>query len=242
MREAVLVALTALVVAAASPISAQSIKTDDNIETDGQLVSKVALGTAPLVVASKTKVVGLNADLLDGTNGGSFALAIELLAAIESLDNPDPPCFDSSARFVNCGNGTWTDTVTGLIWLEDADCFAAMDYAAANAAAAALADGQCNLTDGSRPGDWRLPSREDWEVMVHPSCPDSTPHLVGNGTAGGCYDANPWASDVQANWHFSSTTLHGSTTTAFIARLNDGTVTQIGKTTINTVWPVRGGQ
>jgi hypothetical protein len=33
----------------------------------------------------------------------------------------DPPCFDNLNRYVDCGNGTVTgtvtDTVTGLIWL-----------------------------------------------------------------------------------------------------------------------------
>ena len=34
----------------------------------------------------------------------------------------DGPCFDNTNRYVDCGNGTVTDTVTGLIWLQDADC------------------------------------------------------------------------------------------------------------------------
>jgi hypothetical protein len=35
-------------------------------------------------------------------------------------------------------------------------------WAAANQSAAALGDGQCGLTDHSSPGDWRLPSRDEW--------------------------------------------------------------------------------
>ena len=34
------------------------------------------------------------------------------------------PCFDNFNRYVDCGNGTVTDTVTGLIWLQDAACTA----------------------------------------------------------------------------------------------------------------------
>jgi len=30
----------------------------------------------------------------------------------------DGPCFDNVNRYVDCGNGTLTDTVTGLIWLK----------------------------------------------------------------------------------------------------------------------------
>ena len=77
-----------------------------------------------------------------------------------------PPCFDNANRYVNCGNGTVTDTVTGLIWLQNANCFGVQNYATANQAAAGLADGQCGLTDGSSAGDWRLPTKAEWEATV----------------------------------------------------------------------------
>jgi hypothetical protein len=34
------------------------------------------------------------------------------------------------------------------------------------ASAAQLADGQCGLSDGSKAGDWRLPTKDEWEAMV----------------------------------------------------------------------------
>ena len=34
-----------------------------------------------------------------------------------------PPCFDLTHRYVDCANGTVTDTVTGLIWLKNAELF-----------------------------------------------------------------------------------------------------------------------
>ena len=37
----------------------------------------------------------------------------------------DGPCFDNTNRYVDCGNGTVTDTVTGLIWLKQSDCLGA---------------------------------------------------------------------------------------------------------------------
>ncbi len=61
-------------------------------------------------------------------------------------------------RFSDNGDGTITDELTGLLWLEAANCFGAMNWADALAAAAALADGQCGLTDGSTPGQWRVPN------------------------------------------------------------------------------------
>ena len=44
-------------------------------------------------------------------------------------------------RFVDCGNGTVTDTQTGLIWLKKANCFAPQDWASK--------DGQAKHTAGS---------------------------------------------------------------------------------------------
>ncbi len=225
-----------------APAWSQSIKTDGNIETEGQLVSKVADGTAPLAVDSRTKVASLNADLLDGKTSGSFALLSELLATIDSLDNPDPPCFDNSKRFVNCGNGTVTDTVTGIIWLENANCFSPMTYSAANDSASALTDGQCNLTDGSRPGDWYLPTWEDWNVMTVPynTC-GANPHLVGNGTNGGCHHEDPWALEVQSARYWSSTTIEDETGKAVRVDVEFGLGEPDLKTGEYIPWPVRAG-
>ena len=60
-------------VLAAAPAWAQSIQTDGNIETGGQLVSTVETG-APLAVSSTTMVPNLNADLVDGVEGTALAL------------------------------------------------------------------------------------------------------------------------------------------------------------------------
>ncbi len=49
--------------------------TGNEIELSGQLTSTVADGTAPIVVASKTMVDNLNADLLDGHDGSYYAVA-----------------------------------------------------------------------------------------------------------------------------------------------------------------------
>ena len=43
-----------------------------DIKTDNQLISSIASGTAPLIVASNTKVSNLNVDLLDGLSESSF--------------------------------------------------------------------------------------------------------------------------------------------------------------------------
>lgn len=63
-------------------------------------------------------------------------------------------------RWIDNGNGTLTDTMTGLIWLKQADCIR-QTWSNAIAAVNTLASGQCGLTDGSVPGNWRMPNRQE---------------------------------------------------------------------------------
>lgn len=74
-----------------------------------------------------------------------------------------------SVRFADCGNGTVTDQVTGNVWLKNASCMPMLYYAEANAEVATLGDGThpaCGLSDGSSPGDWRLPTRDEWAELI----------------------------------------------------------------------------
>lgn len=75
-------------------------------------------------------------------------------------------------RFKNNGNGTLTDSRTGLIWLKNASCGTFFEgdpngnrnsraWPEAKMAASRLSSGFCNLSDSSKEGDWRLPSREE---------------------------------------------------------------------------------
>jgi hypothetical protein len=68
-------------------------------------------------------------------------------------------------RYIDNGDGTVTDNRTGLIWLKNANCFGKKDWRTAKQLAAQLADGQCGLSDGSKPGDWRLPTRDEYQAM-----------------------------------------------------------------------------
>ncbi|CAN7554945.1 Lcl domain-containing protein [Duganella sp. LjRoot269] len=66
----------------------------------------------------------------------------------------------TSLRFVDGGNGTVKDTVTGLVWLKQANCIR-QSWAGALAAVRALSQGQCGLTDGSSAGNWHMPNRAE---------------------------------------------------------------------------------
>jgi len=63
-------------------------------------------------------------------------------------------------------NGTVLDLDTELIWLKEANAFGIMSWDDAMAAAANLSDGDYELEDGSLDGDWRLPTKEEWEEFV----------------------------------------------------------------------------
>jgi hypothetical protein len=67
-------------------------------------------------------------------------------------------------RWLDNGNGTITDTMTGLIWLKQANCIN-QTWAAAVIAVNQLASGQCGLTDGSTAGSWRMPNRNEFQSM-----------------------------------------------------------------------------
>jgi hypothetical protein len=161
----------------------------------------------------------------------------------------EPPCFDNVNRYVDCGNGTVTDTVTGLIWLQDAACMGLANYTAANQAAAALANGQCSLTDGSVAGDWRLPTKDEWSATIaHAvalSCTLSFgayPSLTNDaGTA--CLSVGPSSfTGVLPNAFWSSTSLETDPILAWAARLLFGDIGDgSAKDGSRSVWPVRGG-
>ena len=66
----------------------------------------------------------------------------------------------TSPRFIDKGDGTLADTVTGLTWLKKANCISGT-WSGSLATINALASGQCGLTDGSTAGQWRMPNRNE---------------------------------------------------------------------------------
>jgi hypothetical protein len=175
--------------------------------------------------------------------------AVSMLAFAASVRAADPPCFDNAGRFVNCGNGTVTDTVTGLVWLQRANCFSARSYAAANRVAASLTDGRCGLTDGSAEGEWRLPTKAEWEAMIAHAvamgCFGSNAPSVTNDPGTGCLESGPTSfTGVQLSIYWSSSALEATPNQAWGADLLNGDVnsTQLAKGSSRLVWAVRGGQ
>lgn len=88
----------------------------------------------------------------DGIGGKSFGTGDDA-----SLQIGVPLTFP---RFIDNGDGTLADTVTGLTWLKKADCIN-QTWSSALITINGLASGQCGLTDGSTAGQWRMPNRQE---------------------------------------------------------------------------------
>ena len=149
----------------------------------------------------------------------------------------------SDWRFCDLGDGTVLDMDTGLIWLKDANCFGYMDWDDAMAVAAGLEDGECGLTDGSAAGDWRLPTKEEWEAFVagvYPNNLYTNPDLC-NAAGTGQWSEGDAFTGVQSYHYWSSTEYAADPGGAWRVHMREGRVGTNGKGSSFYVWPVRGG-
>jgi hypothetical protein len=158
-------------------------------------------------------------------------------------DCPDDDCDGIGHRFKDMGDGTVKDNISGLIWLKDANCseFAGTDSSgradwitANEVAAVSLSDGICDLDDGSSEGDWRLPTKEEWQAFYDSNY--ESPAL--SNTAGD----NQWEEGdafygVQSGCYWSSTAFWDPT--AWHVSMTYGTVHNISTSSDGYVWPVR---
>ena len=132
-------------------------------------------------------------------------------------------------RFIDNGDGTFTDNRSGLTWLKDANCFDAQTWAQALVDANTLFNGACGLTDGSAAGDWHLPS-----ILELIS-------LMNFENATGKPDGNPFMDTLEEDVYWSSTTFAQATFGAWIVKFNQAFVFGLGKGAGGFVVAVRGG-
>lgn len=142
-----------------------------------------------------------------------------------------------TSRFADNGNGTITDTLTGLIWLKNANCFGTVDWATALIDAKGLTSvgNECGLFDGSTAGQWRLPNVNELMTLVNLEESDMATWLNT--------PAQPGFSNVQSDYYWSSSTYAILPSYAWIVNMYGGYDSPDGKAgTFYYVWPVRGGQ
>ena len=135
-----------------------------------------------------------------------------------------------SPRFTDNNDGTITDNLTRLIWLENANCFGAQAWNDALAAATTLNSTECGLSDGSAEGNWRLPNVRELQSLIDYG--RSMPALSGSYPFDG----------VQSAYYWSSTTRADNSSSAWGLDLADGGTDGVAKTSVYYVWPVRGGR
>lgn len=144
--------------------------------------------------------------------------------------------WSAATRFTNNGDGTVTDTLTGLIWLQDAGCLGTALWADGLNAVSQLASGACGLKDGSTAGTWRMPNVVELESLLDASA------------------ANPAVStgshflNVSLGVYWTSTSYYGGVAgsdKAWTIQLSDGrfmndTTSNVKATSTNAIWAVKG--
>lgn len=133
-----------------------------------------------------------------------------------------------SPRFIDNGNGTVTDNLTGLVWLRNAGCFLERTWDQAFADAAGLNSGECGLSDSSTAGQWRLPNVKELQTLLD----------ISGTTFEGTGSVFP---DLQPSYW--SSTSHATFPTSAWLTMYDGRVVGAPKATGQfSVWPVRNAQ
>ena len=151
--------------------------------------------------------------------------------------------FESLHRFTDMSDGTIRDNDTGLIWLKNANCiqlahtdvYGMADWEDAKLAAAELADGTCELTDGSAAGDWRLPTKAEWEAFMSAEYDPALVNTIGYAK----WSQGDAFTRVQSNPYWSSTEYDSNY--AWLAYMSYGYMHSRAKGNSYYVWPVRSG-
>ena len=146
-----------------------------------------------------------------------------------------------SPRFTDNSNGTVTDNLTGLIWLQNANVAGARVWADALADVENLnRDGTMNGTSagdtsngGSHQKDWCLPNINELSSLTDSN--NNNPALPSGYSR--------FFSGVQSDGYWSSDTLKGGMAYAWIVNLSDnGIMDTAHKTESYYVWPLPAGK
>lgn len=209
----------------------------------------VVAGATQKVVVKCHRVPRCQIDVAVVEEGSEYPAPVEQTGQTATMPlDPAPTGLDGdlqtgvtwpNPRFTDNGDGTVTDNLTGLIWLQNADCFGQKDWATALTDANTLNTGECGLSDDSEEGDWRLPNIKELQSLVHFGV--ANPALPDTAGTGQWTDGDPF-SGVQPSNYWSSTSYADNTSNAWVLILYSGYVVRDDKSDTYYVWPVRGGQ
>jgi len=147
----------------------------------------------------------------------------------------------TSPRMLDNGNGTVTDTVTGLIWMKQADCINDT-WTGAIAEINSLASGQCGLTDGSTAGSWRMPNRHEMQSLADRAQNNQADYFdetFVSGTVGVSSQAAIFTNFIASQFYWTSTTDAADTSSAWTVYSCDFGVYGMAKSSIGYTLAVR---
>lgn len=141
-------------------------------------------------------------------------------------------------RYTDNNNGSVTDNLTGLIWLKNATCLWTTWQDAIDKSKALKGDGsQCDLTDGSVAGQWRLPNRKEMLSLLDRQRQD--PALsIGHPFQG----FNSYGYAGRFLWYWTSTYVRPYPNFAYMVNMYDGELDREMRTDSMSslyAWPVR---
>jgi hypothetical protein len=152
-------------------------------------------------------------------------------------------------RFTDRGDGTVKDNLTGLVWLEDANCNGTRTWEQALSYANSLFDGSltsggvggdCGLEDGSIPGEWRLPTLAEFLSLGYLETENpAIPNTAGDGQ---WVNDDPFLDIVLGNlsFYWTSTSTESSAGSAYVGFARSQNPVNVPKGDSYLVWPVRG--
>ena len=147
-------------------------------------------------------------------------------------------------RFTKNGDGTVTDNLTNLVWLEDASCSGPKSWRDALDFANGLcdivgdgSDGDCGLSDGSVAGDWRLANGKELQSLV--TWDYSYPALPDTEGAGQWTQGNPFLGDLAGREYWSSSSPVHDLDYVIYLDFGYGTTGKTLRESLMYGWPVR---
>lgn len=143
-------------------------------------------------------------------------------------------------RFIDHNDGTIVDTLTGLIWLKQADCIQGQ-WSDALAAVTALGSGKCGLSDGSSAGAWRIPNRHELQSLsdrAQTNMAQYVNHTYWNKD-NSVFQAAIFTNYLEGQYYWTSTTNASDPTEAWTVYSCDFGVYDIPKTATGYTLAVR---
>jgi len=143
-------------------------------------------------------------------------------------------------RFIDHHDGTLTDTMTGLVWLKQADCIRGT-WSDALTTIATLATGKCGLSDGSSTGQWRMPNRNELESLADRAQTNMAQYFDYTYTNkdGSTFQASIFSNYVETQYYWTATTDSADPTEAWTVYSCDFGVYDISKTGVGYTLAVR---